>query len=119
MGLGLQLRSEMGSGMGFELGSGWVWSDGGGEVGAKCIARTGSDVGAGTKVASPTRISTHTGVSTGVSTHVEAMNGDGPRLGAEVENRTEFEVQAFEGWGAGQAGIKNQVNLGILWQSNG
>ena len=47
------------------------------------------------------------------------MNRDGPRLGAEVENRTEFEVQAFEGWGAGQAGIKNQANLGILWQSNG
>jgi len=59
------------------------------------------------------------GVNTGISTPVEAMNGDGPRLGAEVENRTELRFKLSGGGGAGQAGVKSQVNLGILWQSSG
>lgn len=49
----------------------------------------GLTLGAGIEVASPARI--------GVSTHVEAMDGAGPKLGAEVGNRRELRFKL--GWG--------------------
>lgn len=73
--------------------------------------RTGSDVGAGTKVASPTRISTHAGVST----RVEAINGDGPRLGAEVENRTEMRFKLSRGGEQGRL----VLTVKLTWEFSG
>lgn len=55
---------------------------GGGQTANKCIAKTGSDVGAEIEDEPPAR--------TGVSTHVDAMDGVGPKLGAEVGNRREL-----------------------------